>query len=214
MRKTKAGKAVFTKSDFDLFNDPTLAGRMGQIKTVIDPKFEAITPQLLPVLEASGQTFYPHIAKHLRRFKNPPVDTWVAFSENKRSYKALPHFELGLWPDRLFCYFDILDEGKASVQAAVTPAEILASFSQLPGDYLISHDHSMATMQPATPANITAALNKFRQYKHSELVAGRAIRLNSPLLENETEQLAYIQETFKTLLPIYLSIAGKVSQKN
>jgi len=203
MRKTKAGKAVFTKSDFNLFNDPTLAGRMAQIKTVIDPKFEAITPELLSTLQADGQTFYPHIAKHLRRFKNPPVDTWVAFSENKRSYKGLPHFELGLWPDRLFCYFDILDESKAKVQVAVSPADLQKLFGQLPADYVISNDHSTAEMQLATPANVTAAIKKFGQYKHSELVAGRAIKLDSPLLADDAAQLTYIQTTLKTLLPIY-----------
>lgn len=213
MRKTKAGKTVFTKSDFDLFDDPTLAGRMAQIKTVIDPKFETVTPQLLPILEASGLTFYPHIAKHLRRFKNPPVDTWVAFSENKRSYKALPHFELGLWPDRLFCYFDILDEGKAAVQAGITPADLQKLFSQLPSDYLISHDHSIAKMQPVTAEAITTVLDRFAQYKHSELVAGRAIMLDSPLLADEAAQLAFIQETFKTLLPIYLPIMAGVGRE-
>ncbi|WP_137606778.1 DUF1054 family protein [Lactiplantibacillus daoliensis] len=194
---------MFTKSDFNLFNDPTLAGRMAQIKTVIDPKFEAITPELLATLQADGQTFYPHIAKHLRRFKNPPVDTWVAFSEDKRSYKGLPHFELGLWPDRLFCYFDILDERKAKVQAAVSPANLQKLFGQLPADYVISNDHSTAETQLATPANVMAAIKKFGQYKHSELVVGRAIKLDSPLLADDVAQLTYIQTTMKILLPIY-----------
>ncbi|MDQ7937792.1 DUF1054 family protein [Lactiplantibacillus sp. WILCCON 0030] len=204
---------MFTKADFDLFNDPTLAGRMTQIRTVIDPKFEAVTPQILPVLQAGGQTFYPHIAKHLRRFKNPPVDTWVAFSEDPRRYKALPHFELGLWPDRLFCYLDLLDESKVRVQASLTPAELQKLYRHLPADYLISHDHTVAEMRVATSANIDGVLNKFAQYKHSELVAGRAISLDSPLLADEAGQLAYIQATFTTLLPIYLAIMAKLRLK-
>ena len=99
--------------DFEIFNDQTLAGRMHLIKTVIDPKFEQVAPTIIASLQTPSEPpFYAHVAKHLRRFKNPPVDTWVAFSQNKRSYKAWPHFELGLWPDRLFIYFDILDECK------------------------------------------------------------------------------------------------------
>lgn len=200
---------MFTKSDFEIFDEPTLPGRMNLIKTVIDPKFEAITPTVLATLAtASGDNaiFYPHIAKHLRRFKNPPVDTWVAFSENKRSYKALPHFELGFWPERLFIYFDILDESKASVQAGVTAEQLATALAKLPSDYLISNDHSSAKMNPATAANIAAAVKKFGQYKHSELVLGRAIEPDSDLLRDEAAQHAYINETFTTLMPIYQAL--------
>lgn len=31
-----------------------------------------------------------------------PVDTWVAFAPNKRGYKMLPHFQIGLFKDHLF----------------------------------------------------------------------------------------------------------------
>ena len=37
-----------------------------------------------------------HVAKHARRSVNPPIDTWVAFAPNKRGYKMLPHFQIGL----------------------------------------------------------------------------------------------------------------------
>jgi len=195
---------MFTSSDFDIFNDPTLAGRMGLIKTVLDPKFEAIAPTIMATLKSSpDQQFYAHVAKHLRRFKNPPVDTWVAFSENARRYKALPHFELGLWPDRLFIYFDILDEGKAAVQAALTPTDLQQIYQQVPADFVISHNHGVATTQPATPAAIDQTLKKFAQYKHSELVVGRAVMSDADLLADPAALEAYIIATFKTLMTIY-----------
>ncbi|VDG19172.1 DUF1054 family protein [Lactiplantibacillus mudanjiangensis] len=204
---------MFTKSDFEIFDDPTLAGRMHLIKTIIDPKFEAIAPTVIEQLAVTGQPFYAHVAKHLRRFKNPPVDTWVAFSEDKRRYKALPHFELGFWPDRLFIYVDILDESKAAVQAQVTPDQLLTWYQQLPADYVISNNHGVATTNMATPENIVAAIHKFGQTKHSELVAGRSVPVDSPLFDDEAALTAFILATVNGLLPIYTPIMAATREK-
>ncbi|AVK60779.1 DUF1054 domain-containing protein [Lactobacillus sp. CBA3605] len=198
---------MFTASDFKIFDEPTLAGRMHLIKTVIDPKFEAIAAQLIPTLTTqTGRPFYAHVAQHLRRYKNPPVDTWVAFSDDHRRYKALPHFELGLWPDRLFIYLDLLDEGKTALQAQVTPADLQAWLAPLSADYVISHNHAVAQTEPATPNNITKTITKFDQYRHSELVTGRSLMLASPLLQNDADQLACLKQTLVTLSPIYMAI--------
>ena len=163
-------------------------------------------------LQTPGERpFYAHVAKHLRRFKNPPVDTWVAFSQNKRSYKAWPHFELGLWPDRLFMYFDILDECKPAVQAQLAAKNLLPLLTALPTDYVISNNHGVPTTQPATPPNIVQAINKFDQYKHSELVVGRSVLVGDPLF-NDTDALnQLIITTFKQLLPIYQPVMRAVS---
>jgi len=198
---------MFTQSDFEIFNEPTLAGRMHLIKMMIDPKFDAIAPTIIDQLSTPpAHQFYAHVAKHLRRFKNPPVDTWVAFSENARSYKALPHFELGFWPDRLFIYFDILDESKAAVQAAVSSVELKKLYQQLPADFVISNNHGVPQTGPATPANIEAAMIKFDKYKHSELVAGRAVMADDELFANPKALNAYIFATFEKLMPIYQPI--------
>ncbi|WP_318765803.1 DUF1054 domain-containing protein [Lactiplantibacillus carotarum] len=198
---------MFTQQDFDIFDDPTLAGRMNLIKTVIDPKFEAVAPKIMQQIQpAGGAPFYAHVAKHLRRFKNPPVDTWVAFSQNKRSYKAWPHFELGLWPDRLFMYFDVLDEGKASVQAQLSVAALTQIFNDLPTDMVVSNNHGVAATQPATPENVAQMLAKFDQYKHSELVVGRSLMKTDPIF-NQPEALEQrILTTFTTLMSIYQPI--------
>ncbi|AVK63382.1 DUF1054 domain-containing protein [Lactobacillus sp. CBA3606] len=198
---------MFTASDFKIFDEPTLAGRMHLIKTVIDPKFDALAVQLMPILTAqTGRPFYAHVAQHLRRYKNPPVDTWVAFSDERRRYKALPHFELGLWPDRLFIYLDLLDEGKAALQAQVTSADLQTWLAPLPADYVISNNHTVAQTEPATPTNITKAITTFDQYRHSELLIGRSLSLTSLLLQNNADQLAYLKQTLVTLSPIYVAI--------
>lgn len=204
---------MFTRSDFDIFNDPTLAGRMHLIKTVIDPKFEAAAPTILQTLAtaSAGGPFYAHVAKHLRRVKNPPVDTWVAFSQNKRSYKAWPHFELGLWPDRLFIYFDVLDECKPQVQARLSATELLPLFQQLPADFVVSHNHGAPTTKPATPSNVAQLVTKFDQYKHSELVAGRSVLKTDAVMAHPEQLEALVLETFETLMLIYQPIMAAVT---
>ena len=62
----------------------------------------------------TGETFYAHVAKHARKCKSP-VDTWVAFAPNKRGYKMLPHFQIGLFKDHLFLMFGVMHEGKDKI---------------------------------------------------------------------------------------------------
>lgn len=198
---------MFTNDDFNIFNEPTLPGRMHLIKTVIDPKFEELAPKIIGQIQTDDERpFYAHVAKHLRRFKNPPVDTWVAFSQNKRSYKALPHFELGLWPDRLFIYFDILDEGKAAVQANMSMKQLAMLVEKLPADFVISNNHGVAATEPATAMNVAQALQKFDQYKHKELVIGRSVPVGDALFMDAAALEDCIMTTFTELLPIYQPI--------
>ena len=44
------------------------------------------------------------------RTVNPPNDTWVAFAANKRGYKMMPHFQIGLWETHLFVWFAVIYE--------------------------------------------------------------------------------------------------------
>ncbi|MFB9770195.1 DUF1054 family protein [Lactiplantibacillus modestisalitolerans] len=203
---------MFTRSDFDLFNEPTLAGRMHLIKTVVDPKFEALAPEIIASLQVTGQPpFYAHVAQHRRRYKNPPVDTWVAFSQNKRGYKGWPHFELGLWPDRLFIYFDLLDEAKPIALAQLTPAALAEILAPLPADMVITANHGAATTKPATKANVARVLATFTQKKHSELVVGRSVGLDDPLFEQPAALRALILKTFTELMPIYRPVMAAFS---
>ncbi|CAM3027282.1 DUF1054 family protein [Lactiplantibacillus plajomi] len=204
---------MFTRSDFDIFNDPTLAGRMHLIKTVIDPKFEALAPQLVTELTAvTGQPFYAHVAKHLRRFKNPPVDTWVAFSHNQRGYKGWPHFELGLWPDRLFLYLDVLDECKPKVQAALTPADLTTIFTPVAPELQLATNHGQPLTRAATANNVQAALAKFQRYKHSELVVGRSWAVDDPQFDHPAEWATVLTATLNELVPVYQPLMAAVRQ--
>jgi uncharacterized protein YktB (UPF0637 family) len=115
----------FTASDFDVFAIPTLEERMAGIKTGPRPKLEALGRDLAPLLAAlTGQEMFPIVARHQRRTVNPPNDTWVAWSANKRGYKMMPHFQVGLWHTHAFIQAGVIYEAQGRAPFA---ANLLAN---------------------------------------------------------------------------------------
>lgn len=109
----------FTLADFDVFGIPTLEGRMEGIKGGPRPKLEALGRDLAPVLSAlTGQELFPIVARHARRKVNPPNDTWIAWSANKRGYKMLPHFQVGMWQTHAFIQAGVIYEASGRAEFA------------------------------------------------------------------------------------------------
>lgn len=101
----------FTEQDFDSLTVPGLEPRMEAIISRVRPKLEALGGALSPYLSVlCGEDMYPHVAKHARRKVNPPIDTWIAWASSKRGYKALPHFEVGMFSTHLFIIFAVIYE--------------------------------------------------------------------------------------------------------
>ena len=101
---------TFKSTDFEVFTVDGLEERMSAIKTNIHPKLEALGNSLQRIYPNKLMRTFYHVAKHARRKVNPPNDTWVAFSTNKRGYKMLPHFQIGLWGTHAFIYFGLIYE--------------------------------------------------------------------------------------------------------
>ncbi|MEX2104391.1 MAG: DUF1054 domain-containing protein [Bacilli bacterium] len=101
----------FEESDFTLFDIPGLEERMDALIKQLRPKFELFGKEFSSELALiTGEEMFPHVAKHARRKTNPPNDSWVAFSSNKRGYKMLPHFQIGLWASHVFIQWGIIYE--------------------------------------------------------------------------------------------------------
>lgn len=84
----------FKQTDFDTFHIDGLEARMEAIQTRIQPKFRELGEILKDNLSMKlGNEMYLHIAKHARRTVNPPKDTWLAISDNKRGYKSIHTFK-------------------------------------------------------------------------------------------------------------------------
>lgn len=195
---------MFDAQDFDIFDEQTLSGRMTAIWDVIDPKFEQAAAVLLPILATDGQHWTAHIAKHLRRTTNAPDNTWVAFAPNKRGYKMMPHFELGLWADHLYLYLAI-EENMKPQQTPDIVAKLQRAreqVAQLPAEYVLSADHMTNATQPLTLAAYDDLVARFAAVRHSEVLIGLTIPRGDDRLKGD-RSVEVLSTAVKTLLPIY-----------
>ncbi|WP_138493148.1 DUF1054 domain-containing protein [Paenibacillus pinistramenti] len=200
--------AGFTIKDFDTMAVPGLEPRMEALITNVRPKLESIGSEITPFLSAlTGDEMFAHVAKHARRTINPPNDTWVAWSSSKRGYKALPHFQVGLFSTHLFIVYAVIYESSNK--------EVIGRYleqhagdikSQVPEAFYWSMDH----MTPGgrlnaeiTEAELAEMGTKLQKVKKSELLCGLSLPRGSAQAENGEQLEELIRSTFETLLPLY-----------
>lgn len=194
----------FTTDDFDVFTIEGLENRMKAIQERIQPKFKAIGEELTDTLSIlAGNEMYLHIAKHLRRTKNPPNDTWLAIAANKRGYKMLPHFQVGLFDDHLFIWLAFIYELPNKKEIATKFLTNIDLFNSVPNDFVISLDHTRKEAVSIKDINLKESLARFRDIKKAEFLIGRHIAVNDPILTDGNEFLNMIKEMFETLIPLY-----------
>lgn len=198
----------FTQEDFDVFQLQGLAARMAGIQEKIQPKFHAIGERLrIELSMQAGDEMFLHVAKHARRSVNPPKDTWLAICNNKRGYKAHPHFQLGLFDDHLFIWFALIYEtpNKSRIASAYLN-ELDEVIAQVPSSYVISLDHTKKESVPVsdmTSEQWKHALVRFRDVKKSELLIGQHIAADDPILRDGEALVKLASSTYESLLPLY-----------
>ncbi len=199
---------TFKEKDFAVFSVDGLEERMNAIKTNIHPKLEALGEQFSHYLsEQTGEAFFYHVAKHARRKVNPPNDTWVAFSTNKRGYKMLPHFQIGLWGTHAFIYFGLIYECPQKVEAAHAFLGHLNDLkTNIPNDFVWSIDH---TKPGAKPHNMLEAnelqkmIERLATIKKAELLVGIHISPEEFSTLTDEQFLTKVEATMQSLLPLY-----------
>lgn len=193
---------MYQDQDFHVFDDQTLPGRLGLIQQYIDPKFTATVTDLAPVFAKLSMPIYAHISQHRRRTKNPPTDTWVAFSTSKRGYKMLPHIEIGFWDDRFFIWLAVLQEAKERQMLLSQLKEDLVL--QLPADFECGGDHTDKNCGvPLTRENYQALMATQTQ-RHAEWQVGRNfLRGDEFFTLTAVEQTQVIRDVVTALLPVY-----------
>lgn len=198
-------KSTFTKYDFEIFDIPDLDGRMNAIKEILQPKFKEIGQTLIEELQPStSRNLYLHIAKHARRTVNPPKDTWLAISSNKRGYKKHPHFEVGLFDDRIFIWLSFIYElpnKKLLGNSFLSNIEFIEK--TIPKHYVISQNHMQKGTHAVKDSDLVELITQFRDIKKSELLIGQQIMKDDPLIGCPEDLHTHILEIFTTLLPIY-----------
>lgn len=198
----------FTDQDFQVFQVQGLEERMNALKQQIRPKFEVYGEAISSFLTTQLQEpTFVHIAKHARRTVHPPEETWVAWSTNKRGYKAHPHFQLGLRENELFAYFALIYECTKKKSFARNLQEQLDEiWGKLPENFHLSQDHTKPDTIPLSSLSeekMKQILSRLENIKKAEFLVGlvlprqKVVTLQGDLLKKQ------IEEAFSSLFPLY-----------
>ncbi len=186
-------RLALTAEDFKVLEIEGFAARMDALRARLTPKLQAIGEELLgDIEEATGRSFFVHVARHARRTVNPPKDTWVALSEVRRGYKMVPHFSVGLFSDRLFVRVGALYE--AADRLAFARA-LAAALPGLPSDAEVVFDHQQPGGIPASqllsdPGRVLQSAGRRqgevlleRSRRAADIAGQDAVQLVRPLLQ-------------------------------
>lgn len=195
----------FQQKDFETFNIEGLEERMKSIRERIQPKFQAIGEEVVGDLSAKlGNEMFIHIAQHARRTVNPPNDTWMAFSLNNRGYKMLPHFQIGLWNDRLFVWLAYIYELPKKQEFAKKFLKHQDELEKMiPEDYDISMNHMKKSNQKLEDLDLDKVLERFLKVKSAELLIGKQFYPDDPILRDGEKFMEEVQSIYDILIPIY-----------
>lgn len=198
----------FTNEDFDLFKIEGLEQRMEVLIQTVRPKLEWLGNHFAPSLATlTGQEMFPHVAKHARRTKNPPNDTWVAYANNSRGYKMLPHFQIGLWESHLFIWFAVIYECPLKEEIGEKFINQLDSIQTIiPKDFVWSMDHTQPEASPHQQLNSEQLLMMFERLnkvKKAEILCGYQIPRSIAVKMSPEALLKQIHFVFENLIPLY-----------
>lgn len=198
----------FTNKDFDVFLIAGLEERMEAIKGRIRPKLERLGQHYVPYLSAlTGDEIFAHVAKHARRTKNPPNDTWVAFARNPRGYKMLPHFQIGLWGTHLFIWFAVIYESPNKQEYGRKFADNIDNiYDSIPGHFVWSLDHTKKeSIQHSrlSKEQLHSFFQNLQDIKKAEVLCGMEIERHSAEKMNPSDLNGLIDEVFSKLIPLY-----------
>lgn len=198
---------TFKPKDFKAFEVEGLENRMEALNELIRPQLHKLGDFFSEYFTTqTGETFYPHVAKHARRSVNPPKDTWVAFATNQRGYKMLPHFQIGLFRNQLFIMFGIMHEAKDKAQRAEIFERRFDDIKQLPEDYSISLDHmspEKTLIKDMTDEELNKAIQRVKNVKKGEFFLARTLEPNDKRLKSDKAFLSFVEETFDHFIKFY-----------
>ncbi|WEK52902.1 MAG: DUF1054 domain-containing protein [Candidatus Cohnella colombiensis] len=198
----------FGESDFKVFEIAGLEPRMDALITQVRPKLHQLGNELSGYLsQLCGEEIFPHVAKHARRKVNPPNDTWVAFANNKRGYKAYPHFQIGLWASHVFIQFAIIYECPSKQRFAERALKEISTIRKtIPSSYVWSKDHMVPTglvHSELSKDELAELFTRLKTVKAAELTCGIHIGRHDALLADEAAFIAKAEQTFASVLPLY-----------
>jgi len=198
----------FTTEDFDVFLIDGLEARMAALKETVRPKLEYLGDYFAPLLSSlTSDEMFVHVAKHARRTINPPKDTWVAFSNNPRGYKMMPHFQIGLWNTHLFIWFAVIYEAPQKEMMAERFSKKLSKiYKDTPKDFVWSMDHTKPDTiehRKLSKDELLSLFERLQNVKKAELLCGYTIDKEKVIQLGSEGLIQQIDDVFQKVAPLY-----------
>lgn len=195
----------FGKEDFEVFSIQGLDERMVGIRGNIQPKFQHFADKTTGFLkeELAGAVLPTHIAKHLRRTKHAPDNTWCAIGGDKRGYKKYPHFQIVISGEDVAFYLCLIDQPMKEKEMAKRLMGNIPLLRTLPETFVVSVDHTVSVVAPIDETDWKLVLDRLHKVKKAELMIGMKVQQDDPRLETEVGTEALMKGTYMSLLPIY-----------
>jgi len=198
----------FEAEDFDVFAVEGLEARMDALKAHLRVKLTQLGDDLAPLLtELTAEEMFPHVAKHARRKTNPPHDSWVAWSKNKKGYKMYPHYQVGAWHTHAFIQWGIIYEAPTKGVFAAKLLQHLDEIKRLvPSDYVWYPDHMDPrgyVMSEMSQADFERIAHRLANQKNGEVMVGIRVPREEAISMTPEAFLQRAMDVFGTLLPLY-----------
>lgn len=201
----------FTPDDFAVFEIEGFAARMPQLRAQIKPKLtqigQVLTERLAGVV---GEPLFPHVAQHLRRTVNAPVETWVAFSRSARAYKPFVHLRCGISAEKVRVTVFVEDYADEKLlfadnlrRQADTLERYLAQHPTILGYELRDPDDAPKRGHALEADTLRAFADRMHRVKGQHAIFGIAFANTHPIVQSGPEFLEAVVEAAKTLKPLY-----------
>jgi len=203
--------AAFGSSDFKVFDVKGFRSRMGEIRSRLRPKLEALGHSLAPAVARSlgGETF-AHVAKHARRTVNPPGDTWVAFGPDPRGYKKHCHFKVAVSRNCVRFLFEIgpehADKRRWAAAWRKSAPRLGPVLRRVRGLAWFENEHDedpAAALADLAPERLAELGDELVRTRDGQLVLGRAVGADEAARWKEAQYRTAALETFRALAPLY-----------
>lgn len=201
----------FADEDFDVFGVSGFTERMASLRQHVKPKLTCLGQLLSERLsEVVGEPLYPHVAQHLRRSVNPPIQTWVAFARAQKAYKPFVHLRVAInaeqaqllafvedYADEKAIFAANLERNAESLAAHLThhPAIHCFDMTDEAGKFRSGHELDAQTL--------TDFARRMNRVKGQHARFGIPLSRTHPILQNGPELLDAIVADFCALKPLY-----------
>ena len=201
----------FEREDFEVFAIPDFPGRMAAIREQIRPKLLALGEELAPrIEEAVGLPTFPHTAQHMRRRVNPPVETWAAFTRDKKGYKRWTHFRVAIREAgvrvTVFVEDDADDKAQFGANLQAASAEMLAALGpDAPIVWYTLGDGDGTPHAAVTAETLEGMGAALQRLKTAKFQAGIAMPRDEAASATPAELREWALRCVQRLRPLYLA---------